>query len=300
VLALLKKGEEKLGRSDYQGGYAVKKESWRRLHESMPNLGLRATGRERNSDDLLMSGPYSEFVRAFSFASKKLFGLLPPAVRVPAISRFFIEEVPTYGVYLPPNATAERGLRRAVTAWGLPPQMTLTGAPRVLFCLGAQQRFEQRIAEGKLSVRPEASRAFQRCVLVHEHFHALIATAPGEGCEVPLALRSPDAWAAAAPVDEALAAWMELHLARETGDDDLRALVMDFIRAGSYPHWPYAMAVQVERLFEEGGLSAVRDLVRALRRDPVTTRLRLESDRERRRRSSTASWGIDPGLGEGS
>ena len=125
---------------------------------------------------------------------------------------------------------------------------------------------------------PEAQlHVLERCTLVHEHFHAILETGIGGDSLPARGAGDPSAWERAAPLNEALAAWMELQYVRRyapwlgTPDESsaLQTALWAYIRSGQYPEWPYHGAERIELLFERGGIDAVRNLVLSLRDDPL-------------------------------
>jgi hypothetical protein len=54
------------------------------------------------------------------------------------------------------------------------------------------------------------------------------------------------------------------------GDREVERLVLDYIRSGAYPDWPYAGALWIEAEFQERGIDAVREWMHQLRGDPLT------------------------------
>jgi hypothetical protein len=162
-------------------------------------------------------------------------------------------------------------LERWAVQRGLPPALALPGTPRVLFCAAAQERNRERMLQEKGSDgATRLARAFQKCVLIHEHFHAVLENALDGVGEPARGPRFPEAWNAATPLNESLAVWMELHAARE--DAEMADLVRAYMKQGEYPHWPYAGGEWVETVYQEGGVEAVRALISRLRDDPAAAR----------------------------
>jgi hypothetical protein len=175
-----------------------------------------------------------------------------------------------YGIYAAADCprTDEEMCRWAVKN-GLAANLTQPDSPRVLFCLGPRERFERKLAaEPGIITTPAAVAArFQIAVLIHEHFHAIVET--GHGSQ-PIFINNPSfrqAWKTASRLNESLAVWMELHYARE--DEDLRGIVLRYVSAGQYPHWPYAGAAEIEAQYQERGVEVVREWIERLRNDPV-------------------------------
>ena len=57
---------------------------------------------------------------------------------------------------------------------------------------------------------------------------------------------------------------------------DLMELVWSYIRAGSYPEWPYRGAEKIEALYQKKGIDAVGDLIRSIRRDPESDASKIQ------------------------
>jgi hypothetical protein len=184
-------------------------------------------------------------------------------VRAP-LARFAIAQAPTYGIFAPAGAVAADAQMFARAAeWGVPPALCLPGSDRVLLCASAIDDFQSFLrGQGRA---PNLGRLFARGVLAHEHFHAFAHTAPMADGTPPPGPRMTALWRDAAPVNEALAAWMQLHMARDNAE--LAELTNEYICAGAYPEWPYAGALIVEKAFREKGIDAVRALINLLRTD---------------------------------
>lgn len=250
---------------------------WQRLAPGLQALGLSATPTStqqrwgRDTQEVTLSGPVAGFVEGFRRTITDLVALLQ---RVPARrggrARVFVEQTPTFGIFAPAASTAtDAALSRWAAGQGVAQALTLPGTDRVLFCLGALQRQRQALASTAApGAVPAASpddaawlaAQFQRCVLVHEHFHALAAVGLGDSPRARAGLGG------ARGLNESLAAWMELHWVR--GDAAMTRLVQAYIGAGEYPAWPYAGARWIEREFGERGIAAIRDWVARLRALP--------------------------------
>ena len=117
-------------------------------------------------------------------------------------------------------------------------QATLPSTARVLFCMQAFSAFDSYLS-------PElARRILTRCVLVHEHFHAIMETGVTSDGSISRGLSQRNAWDGATPLHEALGAWMELYYVRRhagsLGTEDTVTAVQEalwaYIRSGPYPH----------------------------------------------------------------
>ena len=186
----------------------------------------------------------------------------------------FLDQKKTYGVYMPTDS-GDLELQRWTVQNGLPPALALPGIAKVLFCLAAQEQSLVALRKHKShKAAGHSARAFQRCVLVHEHFHAIVENGLDERGELARGSQFTDAWATAMPLNESLAVWMEFHSIRD--NPELSEIVRAYMNQGKYPEWPYAGGERVEQLYKEGGLEAVRRLVSALRNDPETARRSFE------------------------
>lgn len=140
----------------------------------------------------------------------------------------------------------------------------------------ARQHFEEQLAHEQPNDRTELAKLFQRCILIHEHFHAILAI----GLDSDLALAAGAqlaSWQAALPLNESLAVWMELHFARDNPNPILRGLLLSYIHIGSYPAWPYRGAEYIENLYQEKGLEAVHELIAEMRQHPEAAQAKLDA-----------------------
>lgn len=281
VAGLLREGLQSLGDFEFVFDFGLSKASWSTLERAHPELKLQVhashESRLRPGPGLALRGRFSTVVQAFERCSEHLSELLC-GVSAASGLQLISTEVPTYGVFVPANAPAEDDeLRRWAAERGLPTELTLPRSPRVIFCANSRDRLEKRIR----AVLPEEVNApelvsvLTRCVLVHEHFHALVETALDEGGHVPRGPTFVEAWRTASGLNEALAAWMELHFVR--GQPELEKLVLAYIRAGRFPGWPYAGAEKIEDAYQRGKLDEIRRLITLLRGDPETARSVFEA-----------------------
>lgn len=215
---------------------------------------------------VLLTGLFSGILRLFHSAASRLTEILqgsgPPIVNL-------VAEVATHGIYAPPDASAvDDALQRWALERNIIPALTLPAAPRILLSADAQRRFEERVRSHTPAGIDHHALAvsFRRAVLVHEHFHAAVQTGLDADGTAALGVDARDAWAEAMPLNESLAVWLELHLARD--DLVLSELVWGYIRGGSYPAWPYRGAEWIEDRFQVRGMDAVRSLIARLRNDP--------------------------------
>jgi hypothetical protein len=263
------------GDFDYIMSYPTPREPWERLSAELGDHRLQAHLPSRRGDerDVQLSGRLFSFIECFRTTTQRLLPLLAnPVQRRSGQHRMFVEISPTFGIFAPARSEAtDLALHRWATDMGVAQAITLPGADRVLFCLAARERFEQ----GLRNSLPDAAQVqrvaafFQRAVLVHEHFHAILEVGIDAKNGAAIGAQNANDWRDACNLNEALAAWMELHLAR--GDAALEKLVWDYIRAGHYPEWPYAGAEAIERQYMAEGVGAVRGWIDRLRQRPQLT-----------------------------
>ncbi len=272
VYNLLQTGLQQLGPFVHESGYTVKRGSWRLLQTEMPDLALSSKQSKYRNDSLHLRGTFKEFVRVFSIASERLVEALRQSARLASPRRrFFATEVPTYGIYAPPSSfPADTALSQWAFAHTIAAQLTLPHSPGVLLCLDACQRAQEQLGQEGASEpdRIELAVLFQRSVLVHEHFHALLEAGLDHHRPPALGTHPVEAWRAASGGNESLAVWMELHFARTIQRPDLMELVWSSIQAGSYPDWPYRGAEYLERLYQRRGGEPVCQLISSLRQTP--------------------------------
>ena len=265
VRRVLNWGLQNGGDFEYQGERTVELQSWELLQSERSNLLLEA---HKGRFGISLRGLFSEFVQLFDWASMQLIKALGRVAHLSSPThQLFTIKVPTYGIYAPFNSLAtDNALQSWALDRGLPAQFTLPQSPRVLLCHGARQHFERQLSQEQADERQELAKWFQRLVIVHEHFHAILQTgldtlrAPAAGSQ------SETVWGMAASLNESLAAWMQLHCAR--GNAKLTELILAYIQAGPYPQWPYQGAEYVETRYQQRGIEAVRELIAQLRQDP--------------------------------
>jgi hypothetical protein len=253
-------------------GYEVPEPAWVRLVTDLGDHHLAIAGRHDRTrgPEVQLAGRFSDFVALYRAAAERLVNLTASPPRERSVTeRVFVELTPTFGIFAPARSeTTDHQLYRWAAEQGVAQALTLPGADRVLLCLGAADRFARTLLEGA-GDPAQARRAgalFQRCVLVHEHCHAMLACAldaEGRNASGP---DRPDSWARARALNEALAVWMELHHVR--GDAAMEQHVWKYIGAGTYPEWPYAGASRLEAQFADQGIEAIRGWIARLRQVP--------------------------------
>lgn len=281
VEGLLQEGLKNLGDFLFQSEYSIKLSSWELLETEIPDLKLHIASRAQSwqKEELVKpSGPFSGFLEVFQISAQRLVEILRRLIQTSSpLWQFFSVDVSTYGVYMPPTSlSGDRELAQWGQDQGVPVHLILAQTPRVLLCLGARQRFAEHLESISAANSAELAEFFQRCVVIHEHCHALLETGVGQDRSLGAWPQFQEAWRAAANLNESLAVWMELHFARE--NRDLKDLVLSYIRSGSYPDWPYRGAERVEVLYQARGIEGVRGLIQALRRDPESAQRSFDAD----------------------
>jgi hypothetical protein len=263
------------GNFEHECTYGMPTSSWEILRREFPTAPLEvARQAEYNrGPEVYLRARFTALVDMFhSCLSRLLEVLRGMRGRRSSVARVFTEIAPTFGIFSAAHSQAtDASLYRWAAEQGITQSLTLPGAARVLYCLGARERVEEKLRQesgGHVSAERLAA-MFQRCVLVHEHFHAVLETGLDAAGELPLSATDSDVWAKTSSLNESLAAWMELHCVR--GDAEMERLVWDYIRSGQYPHWPYAGAERIEESYQQGNLHAVREWITRLRSDPEAT-----------------------------
>ncbi len=184
----------------------------------------------------------------------------------------------TYGAFLPlESISGQNQFERTLHKFGWPQQACLASQGKVLVCNDAINSISKKLSELGLeeaSVTDLADR-IALSVLVHEHFHAAIATATGRDGRLPLGSQRWDDWQKGLSLNEALAAWAERHFFRS--DPEMLSHIDAFIFAGEYPAWPYHGASFLEEVYRKGGLPSVRGWIRYLQDDPVNAQKEFDS-----------------------
>jgi hypothetical protein len=268
----------------YTCSYGISATAWSILERIIPSA-LRAPVRHHAAEPLpsgeaavVLEATIPALVDVFEWAATRLPEVIEALRgrgdgdrRLVAVARA------TFGVFVSGEGAADAVPRRVAADLGPRPDLDLAGQPRVLLCLGAQERFRADLEHG--GHPPEASQRLaallRRAVLVHEHCHAILETGRDEAGGAPSGPRFRDEWGRATPLNEALAAWMELHAARD--NPEMKGLVDDYAGIGPYPAWPYAGAVVLEDAYRRDGLEAIRSWVGALRRDPAGAQARFDA-----------------------
>lgn len=267
VSRILWEGANKNGSHFIKIGYTVPKKSWDAC-KSFLNCNDLTVEDDKNKwnkeDNVYISATLTHIINLFEAASKELIRALgkPNSFKV---DRFFVIQAPTFGIFTQQGSPSiDEKLRCWARGLGTPPDFTLPGVSRVLLCLNALDRFRETLRQRKRPVT-DASK-IQRSVMIHEHFHAILACGLNGDGRLPQGPRIREAWDKASPVNESLAAWMQLHDSRDK--PEIWEHIIAYISMGMYPEWPYAGALVLEKVYQDNGLSEIQKWVHDLRNDP--------------------------------
>ena len=253
-------------------GYAVSQSALDLLRQPLHGIDLRAQRTERpwggGPSRVYLEMSIENYERCVTLLSELLRPLLAqgPAGRV---AKAVSSTVSTHGIYVPSSASdAQAEVARTLSERGWPKDATLPGQHKVLLCMGAIDRFKEKLVEmGSDEGEANAlARRFCLSVLVHEHFHAAVATGLDAAGRAALGTEHPERWAKAIPLNESLAVWSERHFFR--ADPKMLELIDGYVAAGAYPAWPYRGAEIIELFYAAEGTPAVREWMRHLRDDP--------------------------------
>jgi hypothetical protein len=168
-------------------------------------------------------------------------------------------------------ANVDMQLLSWATNKGVMQQSVLPETSRVLYCTHPSYTKIGNPGTDNVSL------VLQQCVLVHEHFHAILETGTCSNGQPAVGLTDAVAWEKGTLLNESLAAWMELHFVRQHGHllgtpeeiDEVKSALWAYFSCGDYPAWPYAGAELIEALYSQQGISTVRSLIQRLRDDPA-------------------------------
>lgn len=248
------------------------------------NLNLSIKGEQsdwsgRGTGEHSFSLPLSHYGRAIGRLRERLLQAVA-ATPTPArrLRRLVEVIVPTYGICVLPGRTGvEEKIVAAALAASWPEAAALPGTTKVLVCREAVDELRAQlttIGETPNEIDAKIS-GLIRTVLAHEHFHASLAYGLDRFGRAAGAVASGRVWDRGRSLNEALAAWMELHFSRD--DPWLFERVTEWVMAGDYATWPYRGALALERLYEEQKLQAIRELITTFRADPQLAQERFDS-----------------------
>jgi hypothetical protein len=177
--------------------------------------------------------------------------------------------VSTHGIYVPAFASAAQSqLVRCLTDRAWPKAAALQEQHKILLCMGAIERFKSGLVEFGWTAgqADDLAQRVSLSVLIHEHFHAAIATGLDQSGRAALGSEHSGRWEAANHLNESLAVWCERHFFR--CDPIMLEQIDKYISSGVYPAWPYRGAEVIESLYMAAGTPVVRGVMRRLRDDP--------------------------------
>lgn len=273
IQSLFENAAMTMGEFVYSAGYGIPKKSWDNFVRKQSDIHIATVQDDKfypKKDAIMLIDNMRQFASVFGSASKLLLRsisqLRPFATQ---IHEYFTAKVPMYGIYIGEQSEqAEQVLDSWALTNGIPAELTLPHNSRVLFCLNSIDRFRSAMEQSGQSRRDamRLARDFQRCVLIHEHFHAILETGLDSSGATARGPRFGNSWNAAVHLNESLAAWMEFHYSRS--NQELHEIVRAYIFAGEYPAWPYRGAEKLEIMFQSQGLAAIRAQIAAIRDDP--------------------------------
>ncbi|MET3973177.1 VWA domain-containing protein [Bradyrhizobium sp. S3.9.1] len=280
ITSVLRQRIREVGDQTVKLRYSIPITAWRRLE----TLGLiknliasEADSSDRRGKDVELNGPISGFVELLEAAWTQARSILSSRTQV---DRFIAIDVPTYGIFAPANvAKVDAQLQAKMPEWDLRGELMLPNTDRVLLCGDALDDFRAVLTKEQ---DQNVARLFLRSILVHEHFHAFLETAPMVDRNPPAGPTFLDQWNAAKPVNEALAAWMQVHMARD--NQQLSSMIGQYVSAGAYPEWPYAGAETIENVYQKDGIEEIRSLIGKLRTNPPLAIAWMEKHRTREKK----------------
>lgn len=253
-------------------GFAAPRSSLEWLQHTFGDIELRVTHTEHARGDSsprdCFEMPIDSYERCVEHVSKLLFSMLSGGRRM-RIAKLVNAAVSTHGIYIPASASRTQAqLVRSLAERGWPADAALPGQHKVLLCMSAVERFKEKLVGMGLDKdeADELARRFCVSVLVHEHFHAAVATGLDRTGRVALGAEHPERWEKASPLNESLAVWCERHFFRS--DPKMLDLIDSYVASGTYPSWPYRGGEVIASFHAAGGTPAVRGWMHHLRDDP--------------------------------
>lgn len=179
-----------------------------------------------------------------------------------------LQDLHTYGVYIPPGMEINTALQTFFNQNGVPLRLWQKHTGKVLLCLNAIKRalnqyqqcqveieenkqndeqYDQKV-DPKTDVVCDQKQLFSKLVtyiLIHEHCHGITFEGLGSGDNVSFRpLQREDNKQESEVVSETLAEWAGLNYFRN--DHELYDLIWQHANSGDYPEWPYAGALKLE------------------------------------------------------
>ncbi len=253
--------------------YSVPGNAWDSIQERDPDLRLHLT--RSDVDGHLIGGSFGDYVALFDRAAERLLLALPKAESRLERSGILewqagaIIESAVDGSFVPAGAVdVDSDLLSWATRQEIPQQSVLPATSRVLYCT----------RPGRSQERLRVRRLLRMCVLLHEHFHAIIETGSSWDVIGTPGLADASRLSSAIALNESLAVWVEWHYVRQHGGlrnsacdvDEVKRALWAYIRCGDYPNWPYRGAERIESMYSRDGIGSVRSLIYRLRADPVS------------------------------
>lgn len=261
-------------------GYSIPVTALEWLRHAHPDVSIAVARSSQGWSDQVpeveIEMPIDSYERCVERLSNRLLQALSGPLPKP-LTRLVNVAVATHGIYIPRHAsTAQTRFARFMADQRWPAGAALPGQHKVLLCVSAIDRFAEGLVQAGLprDEADEMARRFSVSVLVHEHFHAAVATGLDAGGRGALGADHPDRWVRGSALNEALAVWCERHFFR--GDDRMLKLIDDYISDGEYPAWPYRGGETVESFHAAGGTPAVRAWMRFLRDDPENAQQKFD------------------------
>jgi hypothetical protein len=227
----------------------------------------------------IIGGTFSTYIELFQRAAERLLLALPsvaPRSKRPSLLRQQAKEViesSVFGVFIPADAkTVDAQLLAWATQNGILQQAVLPETFRVLYCTHPLN------SRNDSSQRDKVYHLLRQCVLLHEHFHAILEAGIAANGQTAIGPVDKMNWSKVVPLNESLAVWMELHFVRKHGHlvgspeevDEVSRALWAYIKSSDYPNWPYSGAEWIEELYNrEQGISNIRTLIQQLRDNPV-------------------------------
>ena len=259
----------------WKGRYQLKEKVIEKIQSNIKDLSLQV---EKTYNNYLLAGTYSDYVELFSRTCQQVLDLIyanPDRLqRTPAYMQKIraMVDISLYGAYVPAGAVAvDHQLQTWAINNGIKQQSILPSTSRVLFNT-------TKVADNPV---------LQQCVLVHEHFHAILETGLSQAGLKGLGTHDVEAWHRVLPLNESLAVWMEWHFLEKyghlagTAEEILEAkeIIEEYINSGEYPAWPYNGAVALKKIFQAKGIAVIRAILDRLRDEPGKAMEEFERER---------------------
>jgi hypothetical protein len=197
------------GPATIEGAFRASRALFEAARGHFPDLHI--TPIEKPYDGTYFEIPLDDYLICLEALQHRLLSLLASAPSSP-IRRLVEASVPAYGIFASArSATAGERLEQLARTTGLPDAMLLPGTNKVLLAADAVNDLAAELTAAGETDASRRSADLLRLVLVHEHFHGVLAAGLDSQGQTAPAARRPDQWARGAAVNESLAAWSELH-----------------------------------------------------------------------------------------